>query len=227
MRKLALLAVVAFAAACGSSSSPTPSGNVISGTVGTTAFTSASQLAVVTSGDACSIPQALGVTLGVSLAGLNVSDAALTCTSTACPVGTRNLQLVIARVHVAPSGNLNPAPGFVAGTYQYADINNLGSITPDAGGNIAIFTGKVDTVDAACNSNIGGTYAVGPGSTMNVATVSGSVLTGTVSLNLISGSTGQAGGTLTGSFTTDTNCTPSPAPSACVILSEIIKQSGG
>lgn len=226
MRKIALLAVVAFAAACGSSSDPAPTGSTITGTVGTTAFTSASQLALVASGNACTIPQAPGIALGVSLALLDVSDAAGTCTS-ACVPTSRSLGLVIAKVHVPttqfPSTD---APPFTTGAYQFADLTNLAGITPDASGNIAIFTGGLATLGAApaCDPLVGGGYFIGTGSTMTVSTVSGSTLTGTLNINLFSSSTGLAAGSLTGGFTTATNCTPSPAPSACDLLNGILTQ---
>jgi hypothetical protein len=228
MRKLALLAVVAFAAACGSSSSPPPSGNVISGQVGSTSFTSVSQLSFVTSGDACTIPLATGFTLGTSLAMVNVADAAFTC-ATNCTANSRDLGLIIARVRVAPVTNPatpNPAPGFVTGTYQFIDVSNP-VITPGPDGTLAIFTGGLQTFGAAtatCDPLVGGTYIIGPGSTLTISSISGTVLTGSVSLNMISTSTGQAGGTLTGTFATDTNCTDSTTPNACVLLNGILSR---
>jgi hypothetical protein len=223
MRKIALLAVVAFAAACGSSDSA-PAGASVTGTVGTTAFTSASQLALVLSGNACTIAQAPGVQLGVSLAAVNVADVAGTCSeiNQSCLANSRNLQLIIAKVHVPttafPSTN---APPFTAGSYQYADLNNLAGITPDASGNISIFTGGVEVLGAspACPTTAG--YGVSSG-TLTISTVSGSTLTGSLSVNLVNASTGAPAGSLSGTFTTATNCTPSPAPSACDLLTSII-----
>jgi hypothetical protein len=222
MRKLALLAVVAFAAACGSSSTSPPTDARISGQVNTRMYTSASQLAVVTSGDTCTITQAPGFTLGVSLATVQVSDLAYTCATPTCLTNARNLRLVIAKVHVQPAGTANPAPPFTTGTYQFANLNALGGITPDAAGNIAIFTGDLTTLGAApvCNPLANGQYTVGPTSTLTVTSVSGSVLTGNVGVQLMSGSDLADG--LGGTFTTENNCTPSPAPSACVLLNEII-----
>ena len=133
MRKIALLAVVAFAAACGSSSDSAPAGASIAGTVGTAPFTSASQLALVASGNACTIAQAPGVQLGVSLALMNVADVAGTCSqiNSSCLPNSRNLQLIIAKVHVPtttfPS---TTAPPFTPGAYQYADLNNLAGASP-------------------------------------------------------------------------------------------------
>ncbi len=222
MRKIALLAVVAFAAACGSSSDPAPTGASITGTTGTTPFTSASQLSMVTSGDACEIPQAPGIQLGVSLALLNVADVAGTCSAVdTCLPNSRNLMLVIAKVHVPsvafPSVT---APPFTTGTYQYADLGNLAGITPDASGNISIFTGGVESVGASPACPTTGGWGIASG-TMTVSSVSGSTITGSVTVNLVDG-LGAAAGTLSGTFTTATNCTPSPAPSACDLLIDII-----
>ena len=225
MRKIALLAVVAFAAACGSSSDPAPppAGASITGTVGTAAFTSASQLAMVVSGNACTISQAPGIQLGVSLALVNVADVAGTCSeiNQSCLANSRNLELVIAKVHVPTTAfPSTDAPPFTVGSYQYADLNNL-AITPDASGNIAIFTGGVEALGAApaCSATAG--YGISSG-TLTISTVSGSTLTGSLSVNLVNASTGAAAGSLSGTFTTATNCTPSPAPSACDLLTSII-----
>jgi hypothetical protein len=222
MRKLTLLAVVAFAAACGSSSTPSSTEARISGQVNTRIYNSASQLAVVTSGDTCAITQAPGFTLGVSLAVVQVSDLAYICTTPTCLTNARNLRLVIAKVHVQPAGTASPAPPFTTGTYRFADLKALGGITPDAAGNIAIFTGDLTTLGAApvCDPLANGQYTFGPGSGLTVTSVSGSVLTGNVGVQLMSGSDFADG--LIGTFTTENNCTPSPAPSACVLLSEII-----
>ena len=225
MRKIALLAVVALGAACGGSSSdPAPAGASITGTVGTAPFTSASQLALVLSGNACTIAQAPGIQLGVSLAAVNVADVAGTCSeiNQSCLANSRNLQLVIAKVHVPSTAfPSTTAPPFTPGAYQYADLNNLGAITPDASGNISIFTGGVEVLGAApaCSTTAG--YGVSSG-TLTISTVSGSTLTGTVSVTLVNASTGAAAGSLSGTFTTATNCTPSPAPSACALLTSII-----
>lgn len=224
MRKIALLAVVAFGAACGSSSDPAPAGASVTGTVGTTSFTSASQLALVLSGNACTIAQAPGIQLGVSLAAVNVADVAGTCSEIiqSCISNSRNLQLIIAKVHVPttafPSTN---APPFTVGSYQYADLNNLAAISPDASGNISIFTGGVEALGAAptCTTTAG--YGVSSG-TLTISTVSGSTLTGSLSVTLVNASTGAPAGSLSGTFTTATNCTPSPAPSACDLLTSII-----
>lgn len=221
MRKIALLAVVAFAAACGSSD-PAPTGASITGTTGTTPFTSASQLAMLASGDACEIAQAPGIQLGVSIALVNVADVAGTCSAMdTCLSNSRNLQLVIAKVHVpTPAFPSVTAPPFTPGTYQYADLNNLAAITPDTSGNISIFTGGVETVGAAPACTTTGGYGISSG-TMTISTVSGSTITGSVSVNLVDG-LGAAAGTLSGTFTTATNCTPSPAPSACTLLADIV-----
>lgn len=221
MRKIALLAVIALATACGSSD-PAPTGASITGTTGTTPFTSASQLAMLASGDACEIAQAPGIQLGVSIALVNVADVAGTCSSIeTCLSNSRNLMLVIAKVHVPTTAFPSvTAPPFTTGTYQYADLNNLGAITPDTSGNISIFTGGVESVGAAPTCSLTGGYGISSG-TMTVSTVSGSTITGTVSVNLVDG-LGAAAGTLSGTFTTATNCTPSPAPSACTLLSELV-----
>lgn len=225
MRKIALIAVAALAAACGGSSNndtPTPTG--ISGTVGTTPFTSASQLAVVASGDGCTLPTlAPGIQLGVSLAAINVANLAGTCADSAsCISNSTNLQLVIAKVHI-PSVALPSvaAPPFTPGTYEFFNVSNpSGTPSVDANGNIAIFTGGVEVVGAAPTCTTTNGYGISSG-TMTISTVSGSTLTGTVSVNLVNG-LGQAAGSLSGSFTTAGNCTPSPAPSACDLLSSLI-----
>jgi hypothetical protein len=224
MRKIALLALVALATACGSSSDPAPTTYSITGTVGTGAFTSASQLALVLSGNACTIAQAPGVELGVSLAVANVADVAGTCAeiNQSCLANSRNLQLVIAKVHVPTTAfPSTSAPPFTPGAYQYADLNNLAGITPDASGNISIFTGGVEALGAApaCSTTAG--YGISSG-TLTISTVSGSTLTGSLSVNLVNASTGAAAGSLSGTFTTATNCTPSPAPSACDLLTSLI-----
>ncbi len=221
MRKIALLALVALATACGSSD-PAPTTYSITGTVGNGAFTSASQLAVVASGNACTIPQAPGIELGVSLALVNVANVAGTCSDAQSCIGnSTNLQLVIAKVHVPTTAFPSvTAPPFTTGTYQFADLNNLAGITPDTSGNISIFTGGVEIVGASPACNTTGGYGISSG-TMTVSTVSGSTLTGTVSVTLVS-LTGAPAGTLSGTFTTASNCTPSPAPSACDILIDLI-----
>jgi len=223
MRKIALLAVVAFAAACGSSSDPAPTGPSVTGTIGTAAFTSASQLAMTASGDGCTLPTlAPGVQLGVSLALVNVADVAGTCADAqTCLSNSRNLQLVIAKVHVPSTAFPSvAAPPFTPGTYQYFDINNPGAPTIDTSGNLAIFTGGVEALGAAptCSTTAG--YGISSG-TLTISTVSGSTLTGSVTVNLVN-TLGQAAGTLTGTFSTATNCTPSPAPSACDLLAGIV-----
>ena len=225
MRKIALLAVVAFAAACGSSSDPAPTGSTITGTVGNTAFTSAAQLSMVLSGDACTIAVAPGVQLGVSLALLDVANVAGTCSdSQTCISNSVNLGLVIAKVHVPTTAFPSvTAPPITTGTYQFADVSNLGGlagITPDASGNISIFTGGVEAIGASPTCPTTGGYGISSG-TMTVSSVSGSTITGSVSVNLVDG-LGAAAGSLSGTFTTATNCTPTPAPSACTLLSEII-----
>jgi hypothetical protein len=225
MRKIALLVVVALATACGSSSDPAPTGSTITGTVGNAAFTSAAQLALVLSGDACTIAVAPGVQLGVSLALIDVANVAGTCSDApTCISNSTNLGLVIAKVHV-PTAALPSvtAPPFTTGTYQFADLNNLAGlagITPDASGNISIFTGGVEILGAAPACTTTGGYGIS-GGTLTVSSVTGSTITGSVSVNLVS-STGAASGTLSGTFTTATNCTPSPAPSACTVLSDLI-----
>ena len=86
MRKIALLAVVAFAAACGSSSDPAPTGSSITGTIGTAAFTSASQLALVRPGDACTTARWPRASSSASRSPLvNVADVAGTCSRSPRP----------------------------------------------------------------------------------------------------------------------------------------------
>ena len=228
MRKIALLAVVAFAAACGGSSDPAPTSPSITGTIGTAAFTSASQLALVASGNGCTLPTlAPGIAVGVSLAAVNVADLAGTCADSAsCISNSRNLQLVIAKVHVPnvafPDTN---APPFTPGTYQYFDIANpTGTPTIDANGNLGIFIGGVEVVGAAPTCSTTGGYGISSG-TLTISTVSGSTITGSVTVNLVDG-LGAAAGTLSGTFTTATNCTPSPAPSACDLLNQYIPSPG-
>lgn len=225
MRKIALIAVAAFAAACGDSSSDNGGGTTgITGTVGTSSFTSASQLAVVASGDGCTLPTlAPGISLGVSLAAINVANVAGTCSDAqTCISNSTNLQLVIAKVHI-PSTTFPSvtAPPFTTGTYEFFNLSNpSGTPTVDANGNIAIFTGGVELVGASPTCPTTGGYGISSG-TMTISSVSGATLTGTVSVNLVNG-LGAAAGSLSGTFTTATNCTPSPAPSACDLLSGLI-----
>ena len=168
------------------------------------------------------------VSIGVSIALVNVADVAGTCSAIeTCLSNSRNLMLVIAKVHVPNAAFPNPtAPAFTTGTYKYANLADLANIpidviSPDpVTGNISIFTGGVESVGASPACPLTGGYGISAG-TMTITTVSGSTLTGTVSVNLVDG-LGAAAGTLSGTFTTATNCTPSPAPSACTLLSELI-----
>ena len=59
-------------------------------------------------------------------------------------------------------------------------------ITPDASGNISIFTGGVEALGAApaCSTTAG--YGISSG-TLTITTVSGSTITGSVSVNLVNG----------------------------------------
>ncbi len=193
--------------------------------MGNGAFTSAAQLAMVLSGDACEIAVAPGVQLGVSIALIDVANVAGTCSDAqSCISNSTNLALVIAKVHVPTAAFPSvTAPPFTTGTYQFADVNNLAGlagITPDASGNISIFTGGVEILGAAPTCTTTGGYGISAG-TMTVSSVTGSTITGQVSVTLVD-SNGAAAGTLSGTFTTATNCTPSPAPSACTVLSDLI-----
>ncbi len=226
MKRLILgSAVLAFAIAasgCGSSSStPTPSS--ITGTISGAAYTSAAELSVVASGNACTLSSlAPGVPVGVSMAVIQVTDVAATCANAgSCLANARNLELVVARAKIAnltdPSTN---APGFGTGSYQYLNLADMSSFIPemDANGRLSIFTGIVSAENATCSTQT--PYGIASG-TLTVTSVSGNTITGTVSVNLVNG-LGQSAGSLSGTFSTTTNCTPSPAPSACDLLGSII-----
>ncbi len=225
MKRLILgSAVLAFAIAasgCGSSSStPTPSS--ITGTISGAAYTSAAELSVVASGNACTISSLAPVPVGVSMAVIEVTDVTATCTSLgSCLANSRNLTLVVARAKVGnltdPSTN---APGFATGSYQYLNLADMSSFIPemDANGRLSIFTGVVSAENATCSTQT--PYGIASG-TLTVTSVSGNTITGTVSVNLVNG-LGQSAGSLSGTFSTTTNCTPSPAPSACDLLGSII-----
>jgi hypothetical protein len=228
MRKIALLSLMVFAAACGSSSSdPTPTGPSITGTVGGAAYTSASQLAVTKASNACEISLAPGIPLGVSLALVNVADVAGTCAQVdqGCLSNSRNLQLLIAKVHVpnatSPSSD---APPFTTGNYTYADLANFDptSLVPDpVTGNISIFTGAVEAVGATPACDTTALYQISSG-TMTVSSVTGSTITGTISVNLVVAGTTTAAGTLSGTFSTANICTDSSGTTACQLLNGIL-----
>ncbi|HQR30321.1 MAG TPA: hypothetical protein PLL32_07915 [Anaeromyxobacteraceae bacterium] len=226
MRKIAILSLALFAAACGSSSDPVPTAESITGTVGGAAFTSASQLAMTKASNACEIALA-PVPLGVSLALVNVSDVAGTCTQAdqGCLSNSRNLQLFIAKVHVPNATFPNSdAPPFTTGTYTYADVANFDPTTllPDpVTGNISIFTGAVEAFSTAPVCDTTGYYLISSG-TMTVTSVAGSTISGTVSVNLVVPGTTTAAGTLSGTFTTANICTDTSGMTACQMLNGIL-----
>ncbi len=226
MKRLVLASsVLAFAiaaAGCGSSSSSSSSG--ITGTISGVAYTSAAELSLVASGNACTISTLSPVPVGVTLAEIVVTDVAATCSSTGgCLSNARLLNLVVARAKIAmPTNPSTDAPGFATGNYGYLNLADMSSFDPslwmDTAGHLAIFTGQVVGLDATCGSPT--QYLISSG-TLSVTSVSGNTISGTVSVTLKT-TLGASAGSLSGTFTTSTNCTPSPAPSACDLLNGIV-----
>ena len=217
MRKIALLAVVAFAAACGSSSDSGGSSG-ITGTVNGTPFSSASEVALFGSANTCEIALAPGVPLGLTMAVGASSDVAWTCNEALTCVEHKNsrmLSLIIARANLVTG----TAPGLAAGTYTFIDLANIGTsppnLTPDAQGNIAIFTADVSGLNATCSST---GYSVSTG-TLTLSAAGANSLTGTVNITLAGGA-----GTLSGTFTYSSCNTQ--AFDACAALNGITGGTG-
>jgi hypothetical protein len=227
MRKIALLAVVALAAACGGSSTtdPAPTVSVITGTVGGSAFTSVSQLALFGSGNNCTSAVASGFKLGVSMVSGGVSDVAYTCSDVLGCVDhptSRQIGIIIARANYLPSTSPTSAtaPGIVPGSYTFLDLSNLDPtvLVPDATGNLNIFAATANGLNATCTDT---PYLVS-GGTLTVTSVTSTTIKGDVTMT-ISPATG--GGTLSGTFEAS-NCLPTPFD-ACTALNGILDPSSG
>jgi hypothetical protein len=220
MRKIALLAVVAFATACGSSSDNGTSG--ITGTVGGSSFASVTDIGLFGTANACNVALAPGIPLGVSLALGNVSNVATTCNAALTCAFNKNsiaLDLIIARANITTG----TAPGLAVGSYTFINPATVGTspptFTPDANGNVSIFAAAATKLDATCSD----TSYLATSGTLSLTAVSSSSISGTVNVNL-STTTGAAAGSLSGSFTIPT-CSSTPID-ACDALNGILGGSG-
>lgn len=220
MRKIALLALVAFAAACGSSSDPAPTAAVITGTIAGAPFTSVSQLGLFGSATNCTSPVATGFKLGVSMAVTGVSDVAYSCTDVLTCVehpNSKQIGIIIARANYLPTSAPASAtpPPLVAGSYAFLDISNLNpdSLKPDASGNLNIFAVDARGLGTTCSDT---PYLVSTG-TLTVTDVGSTSIKGTVSLTF---SAATGGGSLSGTFEAS-NCLTSPLD-ACAALNGIL-----
>jgi hypothetical protein len=200
MRKIALLSVVALFVACGGTTSSGGSG-AITGTIGGTAFTAVTDLALFGSGNNCNLALAPGVPLGLSMAVAASTDAATTCAEVLTCVehkNTRNIGLIIAKANYT-TGN---APALAVGSYTFLDIAAIMGgtapvLVPDSSGNISIFAATVSGLNATCGDV---PYQVTSG-TLSVTAASATSITGTVSLTL-----GSGAGSVSGTFTSTGGC---------------------
>ena len=190
MRKIALLAVVAFAASCGSSSDPAPAGASITGTVGTAPFTSASQLALVASGNACRSRWPPAFSSACRSPSANVADVAGTCSQIDlnCLSNSRNLQIIIAKVHV-PNADV-PEPHGSRLHDRCLPVRqprqpDPAALAPDPSPATSRSSPAASWPTAPrrpARTTAG--YGIASG-TLNIAAVSGSTLTGTINVTLV------------------------------------------
>jgi hypothetical protein len=219
MRKIALLSVVALFVACGGTTSSGGSG-AITGTIGGTAFTAVTDLALFGAGNRCDIALAPGIPLGLSMAVVASTDAVTTCNEALTCVehkNTRNIGLIIAKANYT-TGN---APALAVGSYTFLDIAAIlggaaPSLVPDASGNISIFAANVAGLNATCGEV---PYQVTAG-TLSITAVTATSITGTVSLTL-----GNGAGSVSGKFTSTGGCGV-PSFNACEALNGVFTGGG-
>src|SRR5512137_1865703 len=203
MRKIALIAVAALAAACGGSSSNDGGGTSgITGTVNGSSFQSVDQTALFGTASACPLALANGLSVGLNLVVVNVSDVTGTCaaaTTCAFKSNSATLTVLIARADLA-----NPAaPAVATGAYTFLDVARLLNdptyvIPPFTGTDLKIFAATVTDLAA---TTCAPTPIVVTGGTLNVASSSSTGINGTVSVTL------AGGGTLSGTIAA-TTCVP-------------------
>ncbi|MGA8893252.1 MAG: hypothetical protein WB493_16955 [Anaeromyxobacteraceae bacterium] len=203
MRKIALIAVAAFAAACGgSTNNDPPPASGITGTVNGSSFQSVDQTALFGTANACSLGLAGGLAVGLNLAVVNVSDVTGTCaaaTTCAFKSNSATLTVLIARADLANT----TAPAIATGSYTFLDIarllNDPTYIPPiPPGTDLKIFAATVTDLAATTCSP---TPIVVTGGSLNVASSSTAGINGTVNVTL------AGGGTLSGTIAA-TTCVP-------------------
>jgi hypothetical protein len=210
MRKIALLAVVAFAAACGSSSDPAPAEPSITGTVNGSSFTSKDQTALFGTANGCALGLAGNLPVGLNLVVVNVSDLAGTCaaaTQCAFKANSAILSIMIARADLINSA----APAIATGSYTFLDIarllNDPTYVPPVTGTDLKVFAATVNDLGAAPTCSP--TPVVVTGGTLSVTSSSSSGINGSVNVTL------SGGGSLSGTIAAST-CVP--AFDACAAL---------
>lgn len=202
MRRHLVVTIAAILAACGSSSSSSPTYSVKDSAV---AFDTT---------NGCSLPPS--TTIGASVAVLNLTDytsptACASMTGDTVPAGGAAGAIVVVRADFTTPGG--PAPGLIAESYPFYDIATAasGKLPPfDSLGKAAFFTGGLVKCGASGTDGGSSEMAV-TGGTVTITSVSASQISGSVSASL------AGGGTLGGSFTANV-CATAPTVDVCAAI---------